>query len=153
MKLDSKDKQILSILQEEGRLPVAELANRLNLSDTPCLRRIKKLEQAGFIQGYSARLDPKSLSLNVIVYAFVRLTENSAAYGELFEQEMSRLPQVQECSVITGAHDYLLKIVAHDLLEYEGFVKHSLGGLKCIASIESTVVLKQTFSRHQLPVV
>ena len=150
--LDSKDKQILIILQKEGRISVAELATRLNLSDTPCLRRIKRLEQDGYIQGYSARLDAQALALDVVVYASVRLTENSDSYAEQFEQQMALLDPVLECSVITGAHDYLLKIVAHNLLEYERFVKQSLGSLKCIASIESTVVLKQTFSRHQLPI-
>lgn len=150
--LDIKDKQILEILQREGRISVAELATRLNMSDTPCLRRIKKLEQNGYIDGYSARLNAQALQLDVVVYAFIRLIENSDSYAEQFEREMSQLEQILECSVITGSHDYLLKIVAHDLLEYERFVKRKLGSLKCIASIESTVVLKQTFSRHQLPV-
>ncbi|QYJ85934.1 Lrp/AsnC family transcriptional regulator [Shewanella mesophila] len=150
--LDSKDKLILEILQKEGRISVAELATRLNMSDTPCLRRIKKLEQGGYIDGYSARLSAQALQLNVVVYAFIRLTENSDRYADQFEQAISQLEQILECSVITGSHDYLLKIVAHDLLEYERFVKRKLGSLKCIASIESTVVLKQTFSRHQLPV-
>ncbi|MCE9680100.1 Lrp/AsnC family transcriptional regulator [Shewanella sp. AS1] len=150
--LDSKDRRILEILQKEGRISVAELASRLNMSDTPCLRRIKKLEQNGYIDGYSARLNAASLQLKVVVYAFIRLSENSDRHADQFEHEMSQLEQVLECSVITGGHDYLLKIVAHDLLEYERFVKRRLGSLKCIASIESTVVLKQTFSRHQLPV-
>jgi DNA-binding Lrp family transcriptional regulator len=91
------------------------------------------------------------VGLNALVYVFVRLTENSNDNADVFEKAMSNLEQVLECSVITGAHDYLLKIIASDLLSYESFVKKSLGSLKCIASIESTVVLKQTFSKSALP--
>ncbi|MCE9687972.1 Lrp/AsnC family transcriptional regulator [Shewanella sp. AS16] len=149
--MDKKDLNILALLQRRGRMTMAELASGMNMSDTPCLRRVKKLEQDKVITGYSAQLDPQKLGLNVIVYAFIRLTENSDSSAELFERAMDGLEQVMECSVITGAHDYLLKIVARDLLDYESFVKKSLGSLKCIAGIESTVVLKQTFSRTALP--
>ena len=86
-----------------------------------------------------------------MVYVFIRLTENSNTGADQFENAMKKLPQVLECSVITGSHDYLLKIIANDLLDYESFVKKSLGSLTCIASIESTVVLKQNFSRAELP--
>ena len=150
--IDDKDLKILSILQSNGRIAISELATRLNLSDTPCLRRVKKLEQAGVISGYSALINPDGLGLNAMVYVFIRLTENSNISADLFENAMKKLPEVLECSVITGSHDYLLKIIANDLLGYESFVKKSLGSLTCIASIESTVVLKQTFARGKLPI-
>jgi len=149
--LDSKDLNILAILQKQGRIAISELAARLNMSDTPCLRRVRKLEQTGVISGYAAQIEPKEVGLNVVVYAFVRLTENSDHHAERFETAMQSLEQVMECSVVTGAHDYVLKIVASDLLSYESFVKKSLGSLNCIAGIESTVVLKQNFSRNTLP--
>ncbi|GIU11227.1 MULTISPECIES: Lrp/AsnC family transcriptional regulator [unclassified Shewanella] len=149
--MDNKDRNILAILQRHGRIAISELAARLNMSDTPCLRRVRKLEQTGVISGYGAQIDPKEVGLNVVVYAFVRLKENSDQYAILFEESMENLDQVMECSVVTGAHDYLLKIVASDLLSYESFVKKSLGSLNCIAGIESTVVLKQNFSRNILP--
>ncbi|ABV89234.1 Lrp/AsnC family transcriptional regulator [Shewanella pealeana] len=149
--MDNKDRNILAILQRQGRIAISELAARLNMSDTPCLRRVRKLEQTGVISGYGAQIDPKEVGLNVVVYAFVRLKENSDQYAILFEESMENLEQVMECSVVTGAHDYLLKIVASDLLSYESFVKKSLGSLNCIAGIESTVVLKQNFSRNTLP--
>ena len=151
IRMDNKDLSILSILQSKGRIAISELANRLNMSDTPCLRRVKKLEQAGVISGYSAQVNPQAVGLNALVYVFVRLTENSNDNADVFEKAMENLAQVTECSVITGAHDYLLKIIAADLLSYERFVKKSLGSLKCIASVESTVVLKQTFSKSALP--
>jgi len=149
--LDNKDQQLLVALQSQARMSVSELANTINLSDTPTLRRIKKLEQEQVIIGYHAAINPKSLNLNVLVYAFVRLCQNSVSAAQQFEQHVEKLPHVLECSVISGSHDYLLKIISQDLESYEQFVKHQLGSLSCIANIESTVVLKQSFSRKQLP--
>ncbi|WP_372871235.1 Lrp/AsnC family transcriptional regulator [Shewanella sp.] len=149
--LDKKDSAILAALQQQGRQSVTELAASVGLSDTPCLRRIRRLEQEGYITGYSAQLDHRKAGFDVIVYASLRLSENSDKAAERFETAVALLPEVMECSVITGSHDYLLKIVARDLLAYERFVKKSLGGLPGIAGIESTLVLKQTFSRTALP--
>lgn len=151
--MDKKDLKLLDVLQNQGRISISELATQLNMSDTPCLRRVKKLEQDKVITGYSAQLDSQKLGWNVVVFAFIRLTENSDELGEAFEQAVKELKPVMECSVVTGAHDYLLKIVAKDLVSYERFVKKSLGSLKCISSIESTVVLKQNFARTALPVM
>lgn len=149
--LDKKDQQLLIALQANARMSVADLASHISLSDTPCLRRIKKLEQASIITGYHAAINPKALKLNVLVYAFVRLNQNSASAARQFEQHVEKLTHVLECSVISGSYDYLLKIIAHDLESYEQFVKHQLGSLSYIANIESTVVLKQSFSKKQLP--
>ena len=85
------------------------------------------------------------------VYAFARLNQNSVAAAEQFEQQVAKLEHVLECSVISGSYDYLLKIVATDLESYESFVKHKLGSIDCIANIESTVVLKQAFTKRHLP--
>ena len=152
MTLDKKDKMIIDRLQQEGRISMSDLAQKVNLSDTPCLRRVKKLEQAGVIEGYQAILNRQALDLNVLVYAFVRLSANSDKLADQFEQTVASLDQVLECSVVTGAYDYLLKIIAEDLEDYESFVKKSLGRIDGIATIESTVVLKQTFSRNVLPI-
>ncbi|MCH4295252.1 Lrp/AsnC family transcriptional regulator [Shewanella sp. 3B26] len=149
--LDKKDTAILAALQQNGRQSVTELAASVGLSDTPCLRRIRRLEQEGYIQGYGALLDHRKAGFEVIVYASLRLSENSDKAAERFETAVALLPEVMECSVITGSHDYLLKIVARDLLAYERFVKKSLGSLPGVAGIESTLVLKQTFSRNALP--
>ena len=127
--IDSKDLSILSILQNKGRIAISELATKLNMSDTPCLRRVKKLEEAGVISGYSANINAEAMGFNAMVYVFIRLTENSNISADLFENAMKKLPEVLECSVITGSHDYLLKIIANDLLSYESFVKKSLGSL------------------------
>ena len=152
MILDKKDRLIVEILQRNGRISMSDLAQEVNLSDTPCLRRVKQLEQAGVIEGYQATLNRQAFNLNVLVYAFVRLSANSDKLATQFEQTVASLDQVLECSVVTGAYDYLLKIIAEDLEDYEGFVKKSLGRIDDIATIESTVVLKQTFSRNVLPI-
>jgi DNA-binding Lrp family transcriptional regulator len=149
--LDNKDQQLLIALQAKARMSVSELAHVINLSDTPCLRRIKKLEKENVITGYHAAINPKALELNVLVYAFVRLSQNSVSAAEQFEQYVEKRPHVLECSVISGSYDYLLKIIAHNLESYEQFVKYQLGSLSCIANIESTIVLKQSFSKKQLP--
>lgn len=152
MILDKKDKIIVKRLQQDGRISMSNLAQEANLSDTPCLRRVKKLEQAGVIEGYQATLNRQTFNLNVLVYAFVRLSANSDKLATQFEHTVASLEQVLECSVVTGAYDYLLKIIAEDLEDYESFVKKSLGTIDYIATIESTVVLKQTFSRNVLPI-
>ncbi len=150
-KLDSKDKAIVEILQKQGRISISDLAQQVSLSDTPCLRRVKKLEQSGVIEGYSAIINRRAVDHSVLVYAFVRLAANTDTLAQKFEQTLVDLEHVLECSVVTGSYDYLLKIVAEDLESYESFVKKSLGRLDFISTIESTVVLKQTFSRTTLP--
>lgn len=150
--MDPKDLRILSLLQKNGRMPISELAIKLNMSDTPCLRRVKKMEESGVISGYSANISADSIGFNAIVYAFVRLTENSNSNADTFENEVKKLTEILECSVISGSHDYLLKIISRDLLSYESFIKQSIGSLSCVSSIESTVVLKQTFARREVPI-
>ncbi|NVK25397.1 MAG: Lrp/AsnC family transcriptional regulator [Gammaproteobacteria bacterium] len=149
--MDEKDKEILYWLQKNGRMSIAELAEKVSLSDTPCIRRVKKLEQEGIISGYSAVVSAKGIGLNVLIYAFVKLQANSDKNAEQFEQQVQALDNVLECSVISGGHDYLLKIVARDLEDYEAFVKKSLGKIDAISGIESTVVLKQNFAKTSLP--
>ncbi len=150
--MDVKDKEILNLLQRNGRMSISELASQVSLSDTPCLRRVKKLEESGVISGYSAQLNSKELGLNVLIYAFIKLQGNTDKNAEVFEQSALALENVLECSVISGSHDYLLKIIAKDLEDYERFVKKSLGSISAIDAIESTVVLKQTFAKTSLPV-
>ncbi|OUS67829.1 transcriptional regulator [Pseudoalteromonas sp. A601] len=151
MSLDKKDRELLIRLQDNARSPISQLANEVNLSDTPCLRRIKKLENTGVISGYHGAVNPKKIGLNVLVYAFVRLNQNSVSAANSFEEQVEKLAYVLECGVISGSYDYLLKIVATDLESYEHFVKYKLGSIDCIANIESTIVLKQAFSKKQLP--
>lgn len=149
--MDNKDREILALLQKNGRMSISEIALKVSLSDTPCLRRVKKLEESGIISGYGAQLNNKELGLNVLIYAFIKLQGNTDKNAELFEKSALALDNVLECSVISGRHDYLLKIIVKDLEDYERFVKKSLGKISAISAIESTVVLKQTFAKTSLP--
>lgn len=150
--IDRKDQQLLNLLQRQGRMTIAELAEQVHLSDTPCLRRIKKLEQSGVIKGYSALLDPKSIGLQVQALAFVELVDNTCTSAEIFEQAVAELEEVIECAVVTGSYDYMLKIVAKDLEDYGMFIKNKIGAIKVVAKTESTLAIKQVFSRTYLPV-
>ncbi|MFC3034537.1 Lrp/AsnC family transcriptional regulator [Pseudoalteromonas fenneropenaei] len=152
VELDKKDRQLLQALQTNARLSNSALAEAVSLSDTPCLRRIKNLQSNGVILGYHAALNPKALGWSVLVYAFIRLTENSAQAASQFEAHVEALPQVLSCSVISGSYDYLLEIIAEDLERYEYFLKHRLATFAPIAAMESTIVLKQTFTRRSLPI-
>ena len=141
--MDSKDLHILSILQKNGRIPISELAIKLNMSDTPCLRRVKKLENSGVISGYSANLSADSLGFNAIVYVFVRLTENSNDNADMFEGAVKDFPEVLECSVISGSHDYLLKIIETDTESLEKFIMQSLLRLGIVRSSTTNLILRQ----------
>ncbi len=152
MALDKIDRQILRVLQREGRISNSELSERVNLSPTPCLRRVKRLEDAGVIHRYVAELDRRQLGLKVSAYVFVRLQRNSTVNAEQFERAIGSLIQVEECSVLSGEYDYLVKVVATDLEDYERFIKQQLAAIEEVDTINTTIILKQVMSRQPLPV-
>ncbi len=152
MSLDKIDRQILRVLQQEGRISNAELSERVNLSPTPCLRRVKRLEDSGVIHRYVAELDRSKLGLKVSAYVFVRLQRNSTVNAERFERAIGSLIQVEECSVLSGEYDYLVKVVAEDLEDYERFIKQQLAAIEEVDTINTTIILKQVMSRQPLPV-
>ncbi|MCT7941296.1 Lrp/AsnC family transcriptional regulator [Shewanella holmiensis] len=149
--MDKKDLKLLDILQKQGRISIADLADKMNMSDTPCLRRVKKLEQDKVITGYQAQLDPQKLDLNVSAFLYIRLNDCSSSFTDIFEQEMIKLEHIMECVVVSGEYDYMLKIVATDLLSLERLVKQNISNLDNVAQVSSTVVLKPVFSRTTLP--
>ena len=149
---DSIDRKILSLLEQNARISNAELADKVNLSPTPCLRRLRKLENSGLIRGYSAVLDEKALGLQASALVFVNLDKNTKENAEHFEAALKLLPEVMECFVVAGRHDYVLRIVTRDLDDYERFVKERLAVLDEIADLESIIILKQTLFRRHLPI-
>ena len=149
--MEKKDLKLLDILQKQGRISIADLADKMNMSDTPCLRRVKKLEQDKVITGYQAQLDPQKLDLNVSAFLYIRLNDCSSSFTDRFEQEMIKLDHIMECVVVSGEYDYMLKIVATDLLSLERLVKQNISNLDNVAQVSSTVVLKPVFSRTTLP--
>lgn len=149
--LDRIDQELLRLLQADARQSNSALAEQISLSPTPCLRRLRKLESSGVIKGYTAILDQAAVGLDVAALAFVKLEKNTAANGEAFEKTVAVLSEVMECCVVTGAHDYVLRIVARDLGAYERFLKQKLATVDGVADIETMIILNQTMSRSVLP--
>jgi len=149
--LDSVDLRLLELLQSNGRITNLELAEQLGLSPTPVARRWKRLEEEGYIRGYTALVDRKKLGYSVSAYIMVRLRSNKWQMAEQFERSVAQLNQVMDCSVVTGNADYLLRVVARDLEDYERFVKRELAVIDSVETIDSTIVLSQTVERSNLP--
>lgn len=150
-RLDRIDRTILDILAGDARISNAELAARVHLSPTPCLRRVKRLEDSGIIKRYVAEYDLTGLGLHITAFVFVQLERNSQANASAFEEAVAELPQVLDCYVLTGAHDYLLRVAVQDLAHYEKFIKKSLAAIDQIVKLDSTIILNQVLSRPVLP--
>ncbi|MBT4740379.1 MAG: Lrp/AsnC family transcriptional regulator [Rhodospirillaceae bacterium] len=151
MDLDEIDLRILNHMQGDARLTNVELAERVGLSPSPCLRRLRKLEKDGVIQGYMTFVDQTKVGLPVSVFVSVALKEQSEAALEEFEESVSALPEVMECYLMTGTSDYLMRVVTQDLADYERFLKNHLTRIPAIASIQSSFALKQVTYRTALP--
>jgi len=149
---DKTDRLILSTLQEDARISNAELAERINLSPTPCLRRVKRLEEQGVIEGYSARLNKEKLGLGISAFVFIQLERNSSHNASAFEQAIQNLDAVIDCYVLTGEYDYLLNVVTPDLKGYEDFIKKRLADIPQVAKIDTTIILNQVMSKRSLPI-
>jgi DNA-binding Lrp family transcriptional regulator len=137
-KMDSKDREIIRELQADGRMSNQELAAKVNLSPSPCLRRLRNLENEGIIKGYGVEVDEQAYGLPITVFARVQLEKHTADVVSNFEQHIEFAEHVLECYVMTGVSDYLLKIVVADLHEYEVFVRKVLHPIGSIASIDTS---------------
>lgn len=140
-KIDSTDQKILRILAREGRLPNLELAERIGLSPSACLRRVQELERQGVIKGYRAVLDPAKTGVTFIAYVTVGLNQHTKAAQEAFERALARAPEVIECHNITGSVEYLLRIEAADLVSYKHFHTEVLGALPQVERLTTHVVM------------
>ena len=152
MDLDAIDRRLLAALQENGRLTATELAERVGLTASPCLRRLKRLEQSGVIRGYAALVDQERVGLPVSVFVSVKLERQREDALETFEEAVRRCPEVMECYLMTGTRDYLLRVVVRDLSAYERFLKETLTRIKGVASIESSFALAQVKHANALPI-
>jgi Lrp/AsnC family transcriptional regulator, leucine-responsive regulatory protein len=141
--LDRIDTRILTELQTNGRLSITELADRVGLSASPCLRRVKLLEERGIITGYVAVVDQNRVGLQVNVFASIRLERQREEELERFNAAVSQWPEVMECYLMTGTRDYLMRIVVGSLGDYERFIKDKLSRLDGVASIESSFALSR----------
>jgi Lrp/AsnC family leucine-responsive transcriptional regulator len=150
--LDAIDRKILTLLQKDGRLSIADIAEKVGLSSSPCLRRIRFLEQAGVIARYVAVLDQQAVGLPVSVFVSIKLEKQREESLEQFAKAIARWPEVLECYLMTGPRDYLLRVVVGDLAAYESFLKQKLTRLDGIASIESSFALEQVKYTNVLPI-
>jgi Lrp/AsnC family leucine-responsive transcriptional regulator len=138
--MDAKDRQIIRALQRNSRMTNQDLAAEVNLSPSPCLRRVKLLEQSGALKGYTADIDAEAYGLPVTVFVRVSLTGHTEKTVQQFEKQVGCLDQVLECFVMTGISDYLLRVVVADLADYENFVRKRLHPIGGIGSIDSSFV-------------
>jgi len=149
--LDAIDRRILGLLQEDGRISIADLAAKVGLSPSPCLRRVRLLEQAGVIARYVAVLDQQAVALPVSVFVSIKLESQREEALDRFGKAIQRWPEVLECYLMTGPRDYLLRVVVADLAAYERFLKQKLTRLSGIGSIESSFALEQVKYTNVLP--
>ena len=136
--MDSKDHQILKQLQANGRLTNQELSERVNLSPSPCLRRVRLMEKAGIIRGYTAIVDQKALGFSVTAFIRIKLERHDEETVKAVERALLAMPEVMDCWLMTGKWDYQLRVLGADLEAYEGFVRGKLQQMSGIAAIDTS---------------
>lgn len=152
MAFDEFDRKILQILQTEGRLPNAELAERIGLSATPCLRRVRALEQAGIIKGYRAILDADEVGLGLTVLVGIKVDGHRDDNARAIQEALIAMPEVVSCHLISGETDFLLQVAVPDLKSYEQFLLGTLLKLPMVKDIRSNVVIRTVKENAPLPV-
>ena len=152
VKLDEIDLQILRDLQENGKITNVELARRVGISAPPCLRRVRALEEAGFITGYHAEVEPAKLGYNVTVFAQVGLDSQSESELSAFEELVRSWPEVRDCHMLAGEADFILRIVAQDWETYQKFVTEKLTPAPNVANVKSALTLRASKHEPGVPV-
>jgi DNA-binding Lrp family transcriptional regulator len=150
--VDATDARILDALQADAKLTNVELAARVHLSPSPCLARVRRLEEAGLISKYVALLDPRKLGLSVSVFIQIRLEKQVERALEAFEAAVARYPEVMECYLMTGDADYLIRVVVPDVPALERFIVDELSKIPGVANIRSSFALKQVKYKTVLPI-
>ncbi|CAH0537795.1 Lrp/AsnC family transcriptional regulator [Vibrio marisflavi] len=143
MALDRIDREILRALQLKGRLSVVELAKQVNLTNSPCADRVKRLEKEGIIKGYHAELDPEKLGLDVQVFIHIRLDQSSFSVFEKFASAVDLMPEIEECYSLSGDFDTMIKIRVKDMKAYRTFMSSKLGTLPGVIQTRSEVVIEE----------
>ncbi|MFN4057843.1 MAG: Lrp/AsnC family transcriptional regulator [Roseinatronobacter sp.] len=142
MQLDPTDCRILRVLQKNGRMTNAELAERVNLSPSACHRRVQRLEASGIIRDYVARLDLRALGRATVVFVEIKLAGQSDDLLDAFEREVARVPDVLECHLMAGSADYLLKIIAADTEDFARIHRRYLSRLPGVTQMQSSFALR-----------
>ncbi len=153
MELDRFDRQILQVLQNDGRISNQELADRIGLSPSPCLRRVRALEEAGVITGYRALLDARALGLSLMALIHLSMDQHTPERFSGLEAAISEIPEVIECLLITGqAADYQLKVVVKDMDAYQELLLNRITGIRGVTGVHSSFVLRRVVDKTALPV-
>lgn len=153
MQLDRYDRQILEILQHEGRINNQDLADRIGLSPSPCLRRVRALEESGLIQGYHAMLDARKLGLSLMALVRVSMDQHTPERFANFEATLAALPEVLECLLITGQDsDYQLKVAVRDMDHYQALLLDRIACIQGVTGVHSSFVLRRIIDRTSLPI-
>jgi Lrp/AsnC family leucine-responsive transcriptional regulator len=153
MKLDRYDRRILEVLQKEGRISNQELADRIGLSPSPCLRRVRTLEEAGIITGYRALLNAQRLGLNLVALISISMDRHTPERFARFDAAIAAIPEVLECLLITGRDaDYQLKVVVRDMDAYQDLLLNKITRLEGVSGVHSSFVLRRVVDRTSLPV-
>lgn len=140
--IDAFDQKILDLLEKEGRLSITDLASRIGLSKTPCQIRLKRLVEAGFIEGFRAIVNPAKLGLDHVAFAEVKLTSTKEDALESFNAAVKKVKEVEECHMIAGRFDYLLKIRTPDIRRYRDVLGEKISALPFVASTSTNVVME-----------
>jgi Lrp/AsnC family transcriptional regulator, leucine-responsive regulatory protein len=150
--LDSQDRAILRLLQEDARITNAGLAGKVSLSESACLRRVKSLEESGMIQGYTAIVDQQRAGYPVNVFVSITLDRQSRTGLDSFENAVRSVPEVMECYLMTGEHDYLLRLVVQDLQDFERVHSQYLTRLPQVVRVQSSFAMRTVTRSRVLPV-
>lgn len=151
IKLNKQDIGILTLLQQDATRSTASIAEQVNLSQSPCWRRINRLEEEGLIRGRVALLDRSALGMDVIVFATINLTSTGRQNLMAFERDIVQHPEVIECYTMTGIWDYMLKIVTRDVRHYELFVRNTLTASPSIRELHSHLAVTEIKNTTELP--
>lgn len=147
-KLDAIDRKILSVLQEDGRISNVDLSEKVGLSPTPCLERVKRLEAANYIEGYGAKLNAQKLGIAILAFVEVSLTKTNTDAFEEFKKAADNTPEIQECHMIAGGFDYLLKVRVANMAGYRKFLGETLSELPGVFRTNTFMAMEETKSSN-----
>ena len=152
MAFDQIDRQILTLLQDDGRMTNVDLAQRIGLTAPPCLRRVRTLEESGAIRGYHAELDPAALGYPITVFAMVSLRSQAEHDLHAFEEHVAAIPEIRECHMLNGEIDFILKIVAADLKSFQDILTTHLTPAPNVTSVKTSLTIRTAKALPGIPV-
>jgi Lrp/AsnC family transcriptional regulator, leucine-responsive regulatory protein len=153
IEIDRFDRQILEVLQQDGRISNQDLADRIGLSPSPCLRRVRALEEAGVVTGYRALLNAKALGYTLMALVYIAMDKHTPERFEHFEQEIAAIPEVLECLLITGQDaDYQIKLIVKDMEAFQDLLLNRINRIPGVNGVHSSFVLRRVVDKAALPV-